>query len=727
MKTFLQKCSILTAIFYVISVFYVNNITCYSSSSKKYVHKNILIVHSYNIDFSWTKSLQSGLDDSFKRSNLNVITNTEFLDSNDIIYNKPYLNSMSNIFKLKFKNKHYDVIICCDNTALDFISSIRNTIFKNVPVVFCGINNFSKNLISSNLQNTTGIAETPAIKQTINFAFKVNPNINKIFVYGYNSSTYCANKSCLVNFIKKYKHKVSLNFKENVNIIDASKQIRNLDRNSIVIVLSNLKDNNDEYLPWEKTCSILSSTSTVPIYSFWTFALGHGILGGKLISGYTQGKLSAKYVISILNNKPISSLPIILKTPTSYMFDYNQLKKFKIHKSILPKNSILINRPSYLYSIDKYIFWAIVFIMISLVIFIVILLLILREYKKKQAEIQFLSYNDKLTGLYNRTYFDKRLAELDCEKYMPLSIISGDANGLKMVNDVFGHFEGDKLLCKIADILRKCCSKSDLISRWGGDEFIIVLPTTSQKLAMRVCEKIKSECAESMDGPIKPSISLGIATKYEVEEDIMSILKQAEERMYQYKLLEGRSARSAIISSLKETLFEKSHETEEHAERLKNMAVEMGRAINLNDNDLVELSLLALLHDIGKIGVSDRILNKDSSLSQEEWILIKKHPEIGYRIAQATPELAPIADMILSHHERWDGSGYPRGLKGEDIPLLSRIISIVDSFDVITHARSYKKGESIEFALNELKLCSGKQFDPKLVDIFIEIISKKIL
>jgi HD-GYP domain-containing protein (c-di-GMP phosphodiesterase class II) len=188
-------------------------------------------------------------------------------------------------------------------------------------------------------------------------------------------------------------------------------------------------------------------------------------------------------------------------------------------------------------------------------------------------------------------------------------------------------------------------------------------------------------------------------------------------------LLEQSSAHSAIVSSIKATLFEKSHETEEHAQRLIALSKEVGIALNLSQAELDKLELLASLHDIGKVGVRDDILTKPDKLNEKEWIEIKRHPEIGYRIAMSSPELAPIAEGILCHHEWWNGKGYPQGLCGESIPLISRIVSVVDAYDAMTNDRPYRKALDQELAIEIIKQNAGSQFDPQIVKFFINTLS----
>jgi diguanylate cyclase (GGDEF)-like protein/PAS domain S-box-containing protein len=347
--------------------------------------------------------------------------------------------------------------------------------------------------------------------------------------------------------------------------------------------------------------------------------------------------------------------------------------------------------------------------------------------KEEADEIRYISYHDSLTGLYNRTFFEEELRRLNSRRQYPITLILGDCNGLKIANDIFGHLEGDHLLIAIADILRKATRQEDIVARWGGDEFAIILPRTDESAAAKVRERVLRLCDEAEAAPIRPSLALGSATNTDGSSNMEALLKLAEDRMYRHKLMEGKSARNAILQSIKKMLYEKSYETEEHAGRMIEIAHLFGHHIGLSIDELEELSLLAVLHDMGKIGIPDSILRKTGRLSAEEWMIMKKHPEKGYNIAKSTPELSGIAQLILHHHERWDGTGYPSGLKGDKIPKLSRVLSIIDAYDVITHNRTYKSAQSDRDALLEIERCAGSQFDPELANAFINVMKTKLV
>ncbi|KFZ27036.1 MAG: putative diguanylate cyclase YegE [Candidatus Izimaplasma bacterium HR2] len=340
--------------------------------------------------------------------------------------------------------------------------------------------------------------------------------------------------------------------------------------------------------------------------------------------------------------------------------------------------------------------------------------------EERKEQIRYISQHDYLTELYNRFYFEEQLSRLDTKRQLPLTIIMGDVNGLKLLNDAFSHIEGDKLLIEISKILKKGIRQEDILARWGGDEFAILLPQTSLENSKKVYSRIKDLCNKSMYQTITPSISLGCATKISEDEHVNDIIKLAEERMYHEKLLEGKEMRNDLVRALEKRLFERSADIRIHSENMVKYADILGNELGINEDGIKVLKQTARLHDIGLIALDTAILTKIEPLDEREWDRIRSHSEIGSRIVLSINELQHISKDILHHHERFDGTGYPTGLSGNSIPYFARIISVIDAYDSMTTGRIYKEKISHKEAIEEIKRCSETQFDPDIVKTFLK-------
>jgi len=342
--------------------------------------------------------------------------------------------------------------------------------------------------------------------------------------------------------------------------------------------------------------------------------------------------------------------------------------------------------------------------------------------KKTEEKIRYLSYHDYLTGLFNRRFYEEVLSKLDKEENLPLTLVMADVNGLKIINDSFGHAIGDELLKKASEVIKNGCRKSDIVARLGGDEFVIILPKTAQNTATDIIKDIEALAVKEKVKGLKLSIAFGNYTKVKKEEKIQKVLKNAEDNMYRHKLYESTSKRSKTIEIIMNTLYEKSDREMMHSTRVSRICEKIGIEMKFDQDEINRIKTAGLIHDIGKMGIDENILNKRGKLNMDEWKEIKKHPEIGYRILSSVNEFSEMADYILEHHERWDGKGYPKGLKGEEISLQGRIVAVADSFDAMTSDRTYRKGLRKDEAIAEIKRCAGNQFDPNIARLFIEVV-----
>lgn len=343
------------------------------------------------------------------------------------------------------------------------------------------------------------------------------------------------------------------------------------------------------------------------------------------------------------------------------------------------------------------------------------------ERKKAQENILYLSYHDQLTSLYNRRFFEEELKRVDTLRNLPISIVMIDVNGLKLANDAFGHLLGDKLLKKASQILKDNFRTDEIIARTGGDEFIVLLPKTSYLDTLTIMERIEKSMEDEKVEHIKLSFAWGIASKNDIIEDFQEIYKKAENQMYEKKVKSKALVRKEAINVIVNSLYEKISEEKFHAQEVEKWARKIAEKLNLNKNEKEILGKACYYHDVGKISIDTLILNKTGKLAEEEWYLVKKHSQIGADIIGSSMENAVLIKPILHHHEHWDGSGYPEGLSGEEIPLLSRIIAVADAFQAMQSDRPYRKSLSTEKTLEIIRNERGKQFDPYIVDTFLSL------
>lgn len=334
---------------------------------------------------------------------------------------------------------------------------------------------------------------------------------------------------------------------------------------------------------------------------------------------------------------------------------------------------------------------------------------------------------DPITGLDRTPGLYRYLGSLNRELNYPIQILSVNVNGLGLINSALGHDKGNLIMERTSEIMQAVVGRNVYMAKLEDGTLVAILLKTPGKRAVALGQEIRALVRQETSMGFRFDVEYGLSEINESVSDLFEALQESEQSLKNRKLLSGNSHESPIINSLTQTLLESDYETEAHVERTKIASQMLAASLNLTDREASSLELLCMLHDVGKVGIPTEILLKPGKLTADEWEIMKTHAEKGYRIAMASPELQSIAQMILHHHERWDGGGYPGKLKEKEIPLLSRIITVLDSFDVMTHDRPYHKAISVEDAKAELVRCSGSQFDPAIVDAFLPIADQVFL
>lgn len=353
---------------------------------------------------------------------------------------------------------------------------------------------------------------------------------------------------------------------------------------------------------------------------------------------------------------------------------------------------------------------------------------------QRRESTEKLSYErnkDALTDLYNRRYFEEALRRLDTPENRPITILMGDVDNLKLTNDIFGHASGDILLKKIAGALQRDSREQDIIARWGGDEFVMLLPQTNSEQAQEIAERISQRLLTEKVRAIRCSISLGYATKFDATENILQVLSSAEAKMYAQKSMGKDSLLNQGLNMIITALFEKSAREKHHALRVRRLCLQFGEELALPESDLDRLMKAGYLHDIGKVIADSELLVVEGDPCDPQSADIRMHPAVGYRILSSFDATLELAEAVLSHHEAWDGSGYPRGLQGERIPLLARILAVIEAYDYFLNAidypvnnndnSSYTSPARHQEALDEIRKGSGTSFDPRIADAFLRM------
>ena len=341
------------------------------------------------------------------------------------------------------------------------------------------------------------------------------------------------------------------------------------------------------------------------------------------------------------------------------------------------------------------------------------------NFKKKSQQIQYINRHDALTGLYNREYLMTILKAHTNEIKGPLGVILFDIDNLEILNRVHSVTAGDDALQLVTETMKKFAHGDHQLFRYGGDEFVLLSKNPDEGDLKSLARKIELDFSSKAVEGISMTLTSGIAVKTEDAKDMEMIMVEAENALYNRKAVQMNSSHIQMLKGLLELLTAKFSYEKVHSERVSRYAQQLGEAMGLSELEIDEARVAAMFHDIGKIAISDSILGKPSKLTAAEFETIKEHSTIGHMILNSTAPNIRISDYVKHHHERYDGLGYPDGLSGGSIPLISRIINVVDAYEAMTSKREYSPPMSKKDAIDEILANKGTQFDPQIADTFI--------
>lgn len=502
--------------------------------------KRLLVLHSYDPHMTWVRNLNAGI--------LSVLNGREDIETvHDYMDLKRhpelvFAQRLTGLLREKFEGSRFDAILSCDDAAYHFLLAYGENLFPGTPVAFCGVNDFAPSQLEGH-PFFTGLVEAIDVKQTLDLALKLHPRLRRVVVINDLTDVGKANRKMVDSLKERYRDRVEFVFFEDMNMSEVREKVGSLTGDSIVLLLTFTRDRSRNVFSYEESIGLIAEKASVPIYGIWDFYLGHGLLGGMMTSGFSQGETAARMAVEILDGKPLSDIPVLMESPNRYMFDEEQLRRFGITARDLPAQSIIINSPESFYSQHRLLVWLTGLVVTSLAAGVVVLGVNIRRRKMVEAELQHYAMTDGMTGVLNR-----RTGLLILEQQMgqagrqgkTLCVCFADLNNLKEVNDLWGHDRGDAVIMTLCSILKEQIRSSDILCRLGGDEFLIILPCCSlpeaERMWNRIEGKIRRHNNEAEDQRGRVSVSHGFA-QYDPSNpvDLDDLVRMADRAMYRDK------------------------------------------------------------------------------------------------------------------------------------------------------------------------------------------------
>ncbi|MFO7887756.1 MAG: ABC transporter substrate binding protein [Eubacteriales bacterium] len=509
---------------------------------EKTSNQQVLMIHSYNKGLKWTDDLEHAITTKINLGVDHIEYSYEYMDTKNNT-DPVYIQNLYTLLTRKYINKQFDLIITTDDDAFNFIRLNQRTVFKDTPVLFCGVNYFEESNINK-IENITGVVESYDLRGTIDLALEMNPQTEKIIVINDTTTTGLLNQKNLDLLIPDYKDQVQFEIWDDDNMIEIQEKVKSLQKGHVILLLTFNRDKSNNSFTFDESIGMISENARVPIYSVWDFYLGKGLIGGVLTSGITHGETVGDMAVDILRGKSITEIPIVFQSPNAYMFDYNVLKAYNINSNSLPAGSIVINQPNTINDYfnrnrELFIFFIMIFSALCLVVFLMYMTNRRRKYAHEKEKRNALT--DALTNIPNRraglNFLNQQINKSN-EGEVQTTICFVDVNRLKAINDSYGHREGDHLLTTLCLIIKSQMRKDDFFCRLAGDEFLIVFNDMNLKGATRVFQRIEHAIKahnEMSHTPYDISISYGFAQYNKDQESIEDLIHRADHAMYENK------------------------------------------------------------------------------------------------------------------------------------------------------------------------------------------------
>ncbi|MGY0375145.1 ABC transporter substrate binding protein [Clostridium sp. JNZ J1-5] len=465
--------------FFIFIAFYLILVINLDINVKASEHKKVLILNSYDQGFKWTKDIENGIE-SVLGSSENINLYYEFMDTKNV-NNPQYIEILYRNYSEKYKNIKFDAIICSDNDALKFMVNYDDELFNDAPVVFCGVNDFNSSMLQGET-NFTGVVEQIDVKGTIESIFKLQPDRKDIIIVGDNSTTGKINEEIAKKVIEEFKDKAKFYYYKDISAKQLKEKVKDIEKSAAILTIGHLRGEDGSLIRLENTRIVLSDIK-VPIYVTWDFILGNGIMGGKLVDGYTQGRIAAELVNKVLNGESVQNIPVIADCPTKYVFNYNELLKYDINLNDIPQNYNIINKPFSFYKTYKKLVFATISIILMLIIFILVLafnvkrrIVSERRVKESYEELsavyeELAATEEELRAQYDELQENEELLRVSEERYKLAVDGARDAiwewdiaNGKFFVSDKWKDITGYEVMDSddIKTVIRNIMDKEDV-------------------------------------------------------------------------------------------------------------------------------------------------------------------------------------------------------------------------------------------------------------------------